>query len=329
MDGMKMTQMGSHIVDWMPNGDESDQTVALHEFTASNYMSVTNMFGARGLEQMAEVLAVAGTRPENVSKFAAEGAALRASIVKEMWNGTAFCDGVCADVQGASLVMTNMFGLAFGFPQTQGQPAVDLAWTVTADWGIENIGDYGAFWLQHALGGGYYSGRPYDTPTTDDGSAMVAQLAKCDRDSWCSGLLQDNLTMTRESWHDGTYSHEWGTSAIVGVAWGIMGTCRRSKWGEEKETHRVDARTVGWGWDGPGEPANTTYPTLRCVLSCVSDPLRRAFSTCAALAGWSDFVPLTLTPPPPTNTTCSHHTRRRAARATWAFFASAPKLPST
>jgi len=29
--------------------------------------------------------------------------------------------------------------------------------------------------------------------------------------------------MTRESWHDGTYSHGWGSSAIIGVTQGIMG----------------------------------------------------------------------------------------------------------
>ena len=38
-----------------------------------------------------------------------------------------------------------------------------------------------------------------------------------------AGLLDDELTTTRESWHNGTYSHEWGTSPIVGVVWGIMG----------------------------------------------------------------------------------------------------------
>merc|ERR1719272_2107695 len=85
---------------------------------------------------------------------------------------------------------------------------------------MEQIGDYGAFWYQLALGGGYYAA-PYETP--DDGSAIYHALTKCDEDSWCSGLLEDNLTMTRESWHDGTYSHEWGTSAISGVVWGLMG----------------------------------------------------------------------------------------------------------
>lgn len=29
--------------------------------------------------------------------------------------------------------------------------------------------------------------------------------------------------MTRESWHDGTYSHEWGASPLAGVAWGLLG----------------------------------------------------------------------------------------------------------
>lgn len=60
-------------------------------------------------------------------------------------------------------------------------------------------------------------------PQPDDGTGIVTALAKCDHYSWCAGLLADNLTMTRESWHDGTYSHGWGSSAVVGVAWGVLG----------------------------------------------------------------------------------------------------------
>ena len=44
-----------------------------------------------------------------------------------MWNGTAFCDGVCAEVGGASLVMSNLFTLAFGLV-----PAAHAASYVTA-----------------------------------------------------------------------------------------------------------------------------------------------------------------------------------------------------
>lgn len=73
-------------------------------------------------------------------------------------------------------------------------------------------------------GGGIYS-RPTLQP--DDGSAIVHALAKCDHYSWCAGLLADNLTMTRESWHDGTYSHGWGSSAVVGVSWGVLGGARQ------------------------------------------------------------------------------------------------------
>jgi hypothetical protein len=70
------------------------------------------------------------------------------------------------------------------------------------------------------ISSGYYSPY-YETP--DDGTAILTALTKCDTYSWCSGLRDDNLTMTRESWHDGTYSHGWGSSAIVGVSWGVMG----------------------------------------------------------------------------------------------------------
>ena len=58
------------------------------------------------------------------------------------------------------------------------------------------MGDYGAFWYQMALSSGYY-GRHYDTP--GDGSDMLKALTKCDEYSWCSGLEEDNLTMTRAS----------------------------------------------------------------------------------------------------------------------------------
>jgi hypothetical protein len=71
------------------------------------------------------------------------------------------------------------------------------AWQIVADWGLEKIGDYGAFWYETAIASGYYGGY-YDTP--DDGTAIYTSLTKCDRYSWCSGLRDDNLTMTRESW---------------------------------------------------------------------------------------------------------------------------------
>ena len=70
-------------------------------------------------------------------------------------------------------------------------------------------------------------------------------ITKCDEDSWCSGLRDDNLTMTRESWHSGTYSHEWGTSAIVGVVWGVMGVHQTSPaWGSFTMKPKLGSLTV-------------------------------------------------------------------------------------
>jgi hypothetical protein len=57
---------------------------------------------------------------------------------------TSFCDGVCAEVKGASLLMTNMFALCFGM--LVGQEHVRPAWDTVTGWGLEQIGDYGAFW---------------------------------------------------------------------------------------------------------------------------------------------------------------------------------------
>jgi len=191
--------------------------VARGEFTASKHMSVTNMFAAHGLDLLSRMSA-AGGRTANATQFAAESAALTANINKLMWNSTTqlFCDGICPEVNGNTRMMSSMFALAFGMVPAE---AIDAAWQVVADWGLEQIGDYGAFWYQMAIASSYYGGY---YPTVDDGTAMVTALAKCDTYSWCSGLRDDNLTMTRESWHDGTYSHGWGSSAIVGVAWGIM-----------------------------------------------------------------------------------------------------------
>jgi hypothetical protein len=245
----------------MPDGLEQDETVERGEFTASTHMSVTNGFAARGLGILAE-LAAAGGRADNASAFAAQAATLTQGIVRGMWNGSHFCDGICSEVGGNSRVMTNMFFLAFGLTQQQSPAAVAAAWQVVADWGLEQIGDYGAFWYQLALGSGYYAGgAPYETP--DDGTAMVTALAKCDQYSWCSGLRDDNLTMTRESWHDGTYSHGWGSSAIVGVTLGVMGIHQTAP-GFAAFTLKPKL--------GPLTHASITVPTLRGYINATVGP---------------------------------------------------------
>lgn len=245
------SNMGPHIVDWMPDTPEGDFTVELGEFTASNYTSVSNAFGAHGLDLLSQMM-LAGGRPDNATRFAAAASSLKAAIVDKMWNGTAFCDGPCALVGGNSLVMTNMFTLCFGMIPSMHIPSV---WATVKNWGLEEMGDYGAFWYQMALSSGYYAPL-YDTP--DDGSAVHKALTKCDNYSWCSGLRDDNLTMTRESWHAGTYSHAWGSSAIVGVAWGLMGI---------HQTSPAWATFVVKPKLGPLKQASIMIPTIRGYIN--------------------------------------------------------------
>ena len=77
---------GSHIVDWMPDASESDQTCKRGEFTCSNHASVSNGFAAQGLELLSTMMA-AGGRTENAVDFGNKAASLKAAIKKLMWNG--------------------------------------------------------------------------------------------------------------------------------------------------------------------------------------------------------------------------------------------------
>ena len=220
---LNTSQMGRHITDWMPDGSESDQTVALGEFTASDHMSVSNMYAAHGAGLLTNMLNVGGYNASFVAAAQKAASTVLDCISTRMWNGTNFCDGICTEVKGNSRVMSNLFALAFGLVPADN---IESAYNVVTEWGLESIGDYGAFWYLVALSGSMYTGSAnsggYDTPG-NDGAAIMKALAKSDKDSWYSGIRDDNLTMTRESWHDGTYSHEWGASPIFGVAVGLMG----------------------------------------------------------------------------------------------------------
>ena len=69
--------------------------------------------------------------------------------------------------------------------------------------------------------------------------------------------------MTRESWHDGTYSHGWGTSAITGVTWGILGLHELSPaWA----TFVVKPKL------GPLQSASGIVPTLRGFINVTATP---------------------------------------------------------
>lgn len=238
-----------HIIDWEPAAG-SDR------FTQSSHYSVDNFYAVRGLDMLAQMLE-AGGRSDNASAIAAESAALMARMRALMWNGTAWCDGICSEVGGKSLVSSNTFALALGLV-----PAADVAsaWQTVADWGINEIGTFGAFFAQAALTSSYYAFH-YDTP--DDGTAIVTALTKCDFFSWCSGLRDDNLTMTREAWHSGTYSHGWSTSPIVGTVWGVLGIHQTAPaWSAFTIIPKLGSLTRASG----------TVPTLRGFINVSATP---------------------------------------------------------
>lgn len=71
------------------------------------------------------------------------------SLFRPQWNATTglWCDGVCAEVGGNTRMMSSMFLTCFGLTQAlHGMTGVNAAWQLVADWGMEQIGDYGAFW---------------------------------------------------------------------------------------------------------------------------------------------------------------------------------------
>ena len=69
--------------------------------------------------------------------------------------------------------------------------------------------------------------------------------------------------MTRESWHDGTYSHGWGTSAVVGIAWGLMGIHQTSP---AFGTFIVKPKLGGLS------DASITIPTIRGYINVTASP---------------------------------------------------------
>jgi len=218
---LNTANMGNHIVDWMPNAAEADQTVNLGEFTASSHHSVSNAYCAHGLDLLSHLMTAAGLH-EKAKAFKQQSFNLKRAINEKMWNGTAYCDGICSEVHNKSLVMSNMFTLWFGMVPPENIASV---WQTVTSWGMHEMGMYGAFVYLSALSSSYYAPL-YALP--DDGTAVIMALAKCDHYSWCSEIMQDNVTMTRESWHDGTYSHPWGTVNLVGFVWGILGVHQTS-----------------------------------------------------------------------------------------------------
>ena len=172
------------------------------------------MFTVRGLELLAELSAAAGEAAD-AHRCAAAAGALKTALLAKMWNPktSRFCDGICADpkVDGHSGIYSDMYPLYLGLVP---EGSVGNVWKKLAAWGLEQIGDYGAFVYFHALAA---------HPAGDTGQAALKALTKCDEYSWCHMMEAYDATMTREAFSSGTMSHAWGTAPITGTVNGIMG----------------------------------------------------------------------------------------------------------
>lgn len=185
--GLVNTSVGRHIVAW-------DPPPTREMFVNSAHTAVCSSWAVRGLEALAEMAAQTALAPgnptnpantNNGSVYAAEAASIRAAMMGSMWNASAgrFCDGICADpaVRGHGGVTTDYFTTFLGLvPDADGAGTAAAArCAAMAEFGLEGIGDYGAFVFVGALA--RHSG--------DDGTALLAALAKCDADSWCAEMM--------------------------------------------------------------------------------------------------------------------------------------------
>ena len=271
-----------HIVGWDPEYSQEPQRLM---FKPSTYQFSSNAFAYRGL-RILSALANATTMSTGGSSYLTKGIqyeqqaqALRGTMMQTMWNETAqsFCDGICTDplIQtntsgGFGGIYTHMYSLYLGLTPARAAPAT---WSYVADWGLEMLGDWGAYALQSALAdfnegwGQGESGNVEAGGGGDDGTALLTMLTKCDDDSWCAMWEKFNATMTRETffgWFEGsqgeTLSHPWGTAAIPAIVQGVVGVTPTSP---EYATFKIKPRLGGGLSEGGLRRVSLVMPTLR------------------------------------------------------------------
>jgi alpha-L-rhamnosidase len=207
---------GRHLIGWAPRWVDNDVTWM---WSNSDFMSVSNFYTVRGLENLADLAHAAG-RINDAATCAKAAADLRAAVVKHMWDPQhqRFCDGICGDVGGNHSIYSDMYALWLGMvPDESG--AAGAVWKSTTSWGMEHLGDLGMFVYMKALA----------AHVGDGGEAAVKALTKCDDDSWCGEIRLRDATMTEEQAYSGngggsgTMSHGWGASTISATVETLVG----------------------------------------------------------------------------------------------------------
>ena len=172
--------MTGHIIGWDPNPGSCDpkpDCINASVFHVSDHETPCNAWAVHGLEVLARLAELYGDL-RRAAALSKEAGALRANIMRQMFNATAgrFCDGLCSDANSsAGSVYTDFTTMFLGLVPTKALPGV---WRSVASHGIENMGAYGAFLYLNALARYPDAG--------DDGAAILTALTKCDDTSWCA-----------------------------------------------------------------------------------------------------------------------------------------------
>ena len=253
--GLVNTSTGRHLVGWDPAPNST-------QFINSAHASASNAWAAAGLAKLAIMATVADS--PNASRYAAEAKGIRDAMHALLWDATAtpprYCDGVCDDakVQHHGGVTTNYFTL---FHDLVPAASVNGVWNELKEWGLEHIGDYGAWVFLNALAMTNQA-TAIATRAGDDGAAMLTALTKCDEWSWCREMEEFNATMTTEGFAQNgsphaTMSHPWGTAALHGIVHGIIGLTQHAPaWSEFAVVPRLSNISY----------ANIAVPTMRGTI---------------------------------------------------------------
>ena len=220
----QLVRNDSVLIDWPPSARDG--------YVLSRYNSVANAFAYRGLRTLVEIAGWLG-RTEDAARHARIAAALKAAINEHMWNGTAFCDGICSNISHTAFHST-MYMLAFGAVDDANRLAawqylrgrIDPPFGPSGEqWPPEPPGNHGmpcsSYTAQFALQA-LYVGKPLD-----HGHSALQVLTSDAKHSW-RHMISQGATATMEAWDTDekpnlTWSHVWSASPGFLIPWFLFG----------------------------------------------------------------------------------------------------------
>ena len=227
------------LVDW-PAGMQDQHVMSDWATIGSTFA----LYGARELAKLARLLGGAA-RAAQATSLDATADALRVAMRAQQWNGSAFCDGICAATPHTAFHST-VYALALGAVDDDTQGA---AWeyvrsridppfnattnTMSSKSSAATAGKWpppepysgvglpcGTYVAQFALTALYAN-------AADRGLSALRVLTSGALNSWVA-MLRQGATMTMEMWNSDekpnlTWSHPWASSPAFVIAWHLFG----------------------------------------------------------------------------------------------------------